>query len=618
MGRVLFGPIKMGPIVMGAILALHILLGLGFGLNAPLFESPDEPGHYLFVRYLQAYRRLPVQTADFMAARAHHPPGYYLLAALLTGWVSVPGSPDTIHMQVNPKFGFRTSDPGNDNKAFYVQNEPDARWPFQGQALVVHGARLVSLLFSTLAVLATYGAARVLRPDDNTFALFVTGLVAFNPMVLFMSGLVNNDTSALAAGACVIYLVTRFTRRGFTTRRWALVGLVWAIGLLLKASALVLIAPIGLALLFDAWQGRSARRLILGGLAIALPVAALTGWWFARNVALYGDPLANSAVQLVGGALPAAERFTDLPAKLAWFFDGILGCGPIGPGSLCFPAWVYIAAAIIALAGAAGALRLLAGRVRERSGARLPDALPKITTMIWAEHGVLVAATCAATLGYGLSLQNGWQGRYLFPAYTSMALFLAAGWLALAPIRWHRSVAATTVLASLALSAYALFGLLIPRYGPPRQPWPLELNTATRLDAQVGEVARVLAYRVDSTNVHPGGELAVTVYWQVLARTAQPYTVFIHIYSPATGSIAQRDTYPGLGNYATTGWDPGREFVDTYRLYLPPDAPTADQAMILLGLYDEPSGARLPVTGANAGPAEDAWVQFGSINVLPR
>ena len=104
--------------LLGAILALHVLLGLGFGLNTPLFESPDEPGHYLFVRYLQAYGRLPVQTADFMSPRGHHPPLYYLMAAALTSWANVPGSPDAIHMPVNPKFGFRAGDPGNDNKAF--------------------------------------------------------------------------------------------------------------------------------------------------------------------------------------------------------------------------------------------------------------------------------------------------------------------------------------------------------------------------------------------------------------------------------------------------------------------------------------------------------------------
>ena len=601
--------------LLGGILALHVLLGLGFGLNTPLFESPDEPGHYLYVRYLQAYGRLPVQTTEFAAARAHHPPGYYLLAALLTGWVSVPGSPDSIQMQVNPKFGFRAGDPGNDNKAFYVQNEPDARWPYSGQALVVHLTRLISLLFSALAVLATYGAARALRPDDEGLALFAAGLVAFNPMVLFMSGLVNNDTAALAAGAVVIFLLSRFQRSGLTLVRWALLGLVWSFGLMLKASALVLLAPIGLALLVDAWQAHSWRRLFTRGLALGVPVAALTGWWFVRNVTLYGDPLANSAVKAAGGALPAAERFVNLPAKLTWFFDGILGCGPIGPLSLCFTPWVYGAAAIVALVGVAGVLRLLVYRQADWPPARWREHGPLLATIIWLTHAVLVIGTLGAAVSFGFSLNNGWQGRYLFPAYASLALFLAAGWWAWLPKRWRPAVAGFTLLASLALSGYALFGMIIPRYGIPPSPTAGELRQATSLDAQIGGVARVLAYKVDAATVHPGGVLAVTVYWQVLARTATPYTVFIHLYSADSGSVTQRDTYPGLGNYATDGWDPNRMFVDTYRLYLPGDAPAGEHDSILLGLYDAGSGERLPVTGQDAGPAEDAWVQFRNIAV---
>jgi hypothetical protein len=40
-------------------------------------------------------------------------------------------------------------------------------------------------------------------------------------------------------------------------------------------------------------------------------------------------------------------------------------------------------------------------------------------------------------------------------------------------------------------------------------------------------------------------------------------------------------------------------------------------AKIVLGLYDEQSGQRLPVTGANAGTPDEAWVEFGNIRVQP-
>ena len=114
-----------------------------------------------------------------------------------------------------------------------------------------------------------------------------------------------------------------------------------------------------------------------------------------------------------------------------------------------------------------------------------------------------------------------------------------------------------------------------------------------------------------------GRTSAVTAYWQPLTTTAVPYTVFVHLYEPSVGSITQLDTYPGLGTWATTVWTPGRVFVDTYRLTLPADAPPVDDAQILLGLYNGETMQRLPVTGRNAGPPEDAWVEFGKVRIGP-
>jgi len=617
-------------LIFGGILLVHVLLGLGVGLNSPPFESTDEPGHYLFVRYLQAYHRLPVQTKEFFAPRAHHPPGYYLLGALISGWVSIPGSPDAIQTQPNPKFGFRVADPGNDNKAVYLHNGPDERFPFQGQALAIHLIRLVSLALSAIAVVATYGAARELRPTDELFWLVAAALVAFNPMVLYMSGVVSNDTGALVGGALAIYLVCRGLRRGFSLRGWAGVGVALGLALLLKSSALVLLAPIGLALLIDALRAggprlaNAVRRFVASGVALGVPPALLAGWWFVRNHLIYGDFTGNAAMIIMSGRTPRSQYFVDLSGKISWVLKGILGCAPLGPLSLCFATPVYWVAALLALVALAGALMLLrsapaslgAWPARGDWGgwARLL-ALPAVG--LWLVLLANIAATAAATFAIGETCPSCWAGRYMFPAFTSLAMLLAAGWLAWFPRRWRSWAGAGLMLLSLAASAYGLFGLIIPRYNIPPSPSAGEISRAAPLDAQVGDVARVLAYRIDSASVKPGGVLAVTVYWQVLARTAQPYTVFIHIFSPDTGSIAQRDTYPGLGNYATTVWDPGRTFVDTYRLYLPPGAPAAANAMILLGLYDGTSGQRLPVTGKDAGPAADAWVQFGQVAVQP-
>jgi hypothetical protein len=148
------------PIALTALLLAHVGLGLIFNAGTPIFEAPDEDGHYLFVRYLQLYHSLPVQTLDINGPRAHHPPLYHVLGALLTAWVPVRGDAHRIDMQGNPKAYFRYDDPERDNKAMWVHYGPEERWPYSGQALVVHLVRLLSLAFSTLGVAFTYLAAR--------------------------------------------------------------------------------------------------------------------------------------------------------------------------------------------------------------------------------------------------------------------------------------------------------------------------------------------------------------------------------------------------------------------------------------------------------------------------
>jgi len=138
----------------------------------------------------------------------------------------------------------------------------------------------------------------------------------------------------------------------------------------------------------------------------------------------------------------------------------------------------------------------------------------------------------------------------------------------------------------------------------------------TPLDANIGGTAQVLGYQLSATTLRPGDTLKVTLYVQPLSRTDVPYTVFVHLTQPGTPPLSQADSYPGLGNYATTVWDVGRTFVDTYQLKVPADAP-ANSLDLVYGLYNGDTGQRLPVTGANAGPADDAWVQVGTVEIKP-
>jgi hypothetical protein len=195
-----------------------------------------------------------------------------------------------------------------------------------------------------------------------------------------------------------------------------------------------------------------------------------------------------------------------------------------------------------------------------------------------------------------------------------MACVLAGGWLAWFRPRWHWAAAAGLGTINVAAALFALFGMLIPTYRMPLSPSAGEIRAMKPLTANIGDTAQVLGYKLSSATVRPGDTLEVTLYVQPLSRTDVPYTVFLHLEAPGATPITQRDSYPGLGNYATTIWDVGRTFVDVYKLKLPADAQPAT-ARLVYGLYNGVDGQRLPVTGADAGPTEDSSVQLGTVQV---
>jgi 4-amino-4-deoxy-L-arabinose transferase-like glycosyltransferase len=603
-------------LALAALIIGHVVLGLIFNTSTPIFEAPDEDGHYLFVRYLQIYHSLPVQNLDTKGPRAHHPPLFHVMAALLSAWVPNTGDAHRIVMQVNPHVWFRYDDPALDNKAQWVHYGPSERFPYSGQALVVHLMRLLALAFSVVGVLFTYLLGRQLRPgsDGRLLGLLAAGLVAFNPMVLFMSGVGQNNTTMLAAGAVILYALCVGIRGGFRLRNWIVIGVLLAIGLLLQLSSLVMAAPIGLTLLYEAWRRRRVLTVVTGGLAVAVPFLALTGWWFWRNYVLYGDFTADKIVQKMWCCDP-------IPARLALnlFFTGLLG--RFGNGlMITYPYPVYWLAAVIGLFALAGAIWLGLRTWRGlgagpwRQAARLEWLTPEAA--LWALHTLTIVGVFGALLFYAATVAPGLPGRYTFPAFPSIACVLAAGWLAWFRPRWRWPAALGLVGLNLAATLFGLYGLLIPTYRMPPSPSAAELKAMTPLNANIGDTAQVLGYKLSSATVRPGDTLEVTLYVQPLSQTDVPYTVFVHLLEPDTGSVTQRDSYPGLGNYATTIWDVGRTFVDVYELKLPPDAAPAT-AQIVYGLYNASTGARLPVTGPDAGPAQDSWVQVATVQVKP-
>jgi hypothetical protein len=189
------------------------------------------------------------------------------------------------------------------------------------------------------------------------------------------------------------------------------------------------------------------------------------------------------------------------------------------------------------------------------------------------------------------------------------------GWL---PRRWGRGAVAGFAALLLALSVAAPFLWIEPAYALPEPLTGAQVAAIPhRLDVEFGGAMRLLGYDLEVDAVAPGDPVPVTLYWEALAPTDRDYAVFVHLLGEGELLVAQRDTFPGLGQLSTTWLAPGFRWADRTVLQVPATAYAPDVTQFAVGLFHLPTGERLPAVGSNGAPLGDA-VRFGGVTITPR
>ena len=135
----------------------------------------------------------------------------------------------------------------------------------------------------------------------------------------------------------------------------------------------------------------------------------------------------------------------------------------------------------------------------------------------------------------------------------------------------------------------------------PRQ-WP-QYEIETPLHFKLGRTGAVQdrfalrGYDLAPTEVRPGEELHLTLYWQALEDGDRDYTVFVHLLDQEEQMWDQADAQPLSGDYPTSFWGQGELIRDRHVLSLPPQAPPGTYK-IEVGMYLLATGERLPVRDA--------------------
>jgi 4-amino-4-deoxy-L-arabinose transferase-like glycosyltransferase len=223
----------------GAVSAVAVLLAalLAYVVVTPIGEQSDEIAHLHYAQLISHHLALPTDGVQ----ERQQPPLYY---ALIAGVLRVTG----------------------DN---------------------VRAARLVSVVLTLVTALLVVVTLRVLMPRRPWLAL--AGLVVFAclPSVQSEGAQVSNDALAWMAGAAVLLaLVLTLQRHDVDVAHCLGVGAAVGLALMAKATVWPLAALLLVALLMRHRRLRAAHIA-----AVALPIAAISGWWFVRNLATFHRPL---------------------------------------------------------------------------------------------------------------------------------------------------------------------------------------------------------------------------------------------------------------------------------------------------------------------------------------
>jgi hypothetical protein len=321
------------------LLVGSLLAGLGFCVLLPPFEGFDETAHYGYIQQIAQTGTWP-RLNDPMPTEV----GDYLQVAPSSrargGRWSYPDffaePPETIragaaaiHAERDParpwRAGKSTNWESHHPPLYYALLAPvwsvSKAWSIHAQLALLRGVSYL-LAWGGLVVATVW----IARAKPAPFAPLLVVAPALWPTLFPMwfpeMARLGNDSLILLLLAVAWVVTDKAISPGGTIRHFALLGAICGLGLLTKATMLPFIAALALFLTWRAWRARgdgaALRRSLAQLLVLCLVAAAISGWWYARNLLDTGDVLgsfATIALERQGGLLQGlSEKFSLLKA----------------------------------------------------------------------------------------------------------------------------------------------------------------------------------------------------------------------------------------------------------------------------------------------------------------
>ena len=466
--------------VFGFVLLWLIL----FWHNAQILPAVvgfDALQHLNYIKYLQEHHSLPLPAQGM---EMFHPPLYYLISAVVLSL-----------------FNLTTADPS---------------------AILL--LRTLTMLFGIAQFVLVFATLRLIFPNRPNLQLVGGGLAAFLPMQLYMSHYPTNETLAALLVSASLYFALRMAKTGPATwRSYCVLGLLIGAALLTKATAVLAVPFIVLALARQLTCERASVTRWAGTLGSMLCIAILICGWHYIRVSQYGSPLIGGSDPVIGvfwwqddgyHTISYFIRFGQslvhpLFSATASFFDGLYStlwgdglCSGVSDLSIR-PPWNYNLMCAGYLLSLLPTLLLLVG----------------VMTSLWqlfreprSDIFIFVGFSLVVALGliyYNLKVPcyGSTKAFYGLSALVPLGFFAAVGWNVVTDGRKWRQLPIAILLAVWAMNSFGSFWI----YDPVAQHviTAMHLWAGKKSDAALGEAKKAVA--ADPSNAAARIALATTL-----------------------------------------------------------------------------------------------------------
>lgn len=573
------------------VLLFYILFGTIFLVSTPVFEASDELWHFGMVEYIRendgALPEHDVSDPDriyenngdtIYRQEASQPPLYYYTVALL----SLPFDISDAEQYREPNPHVRAGETGSWGNKNLVLHAVDGV-PLSGTPLAAFVIRALGLVMGTVTIWAVWKCGELIAPHRPVVGLLAGVLTAFNPMFLFISASVNNDTMVIMLNSVVILLGLQMMREGFDTRRSLLLAVLLALATLTKLSALVLVPVIALGALWVARRNKDWTGLLILGGAMLIAWATISGMWYWRNIGLYGELFGTQTMAAVAGLRPDPFTIGTFLAEFESFRQGYWGV--FGAFNIITSPVFYVLADFIVFIGIFGVMFLVSQLVSIQDFSFARREISLVLFLL----GIVLLGIIAYLNWTSMTLAS--QGRLLFPFFAAISPLLAVGlievlwWMLflLSPpdrsfVRAGDAVPEPILRESLQWPL-RIFGLMIfviplfsimPQYRPPAPIFAGDIPAEAETIYARYDNIELIAYDRTDRRYFPGETVRLTLYWRVIESTEEDLTVALALINPFEDEISERtiSSYPGAGTLRTSTWEAGEIYADTYEIPL--------------------------------------------------